>query len=319
MIIYSHLLENMGIKSTCLLWTFFLNLIVITIVSTDSNRTDIPDIIYDICPYADICNRTASHKLSGKHLASCCSSCSCDEDCGLRLDCCFEHLDTYKLKESGKVACIDSAAVRFENYEDDTNVLKYGYLMVQTCNFHKVDTDSRKCNFTDSQGHPTFAPVSYYEKNLIFINTEGAMCNSVNVTKINTWDLLYRSDVVYFDSIDTNFQGSFSNKTGELFYIPPTNEDWLNKRCYNDIVSVKKCSLNKEWEYMCNNFNALFHNSFSKVFDNIFCQLCLGVQISDIQTTCATLSMKWPGGPKLTFLLNKDVLGPFQMLDLRKA
>jgi hypothetical protein len=282
------------------------------------NDTHIPEIVYELCPYAHICNKPASRVLSGENLVSCCSSCSCDKDCGLSLDCCFEDLDQYKLEARGKVACVD-AVVRVNNYVQ-TDVMKNGYLIVQSCNFDKVDTDIRRqCNYTDSHGKSTFAPVSYFDKSVIFINKECAMCNSVNMYKTKAWNYLYRPAFQHLDSLDHSIPTSLNNHLGTYLYVPPINENWSNKRCYKKTVAVEKCDLSNVWSYTCKHLRSTYRSTYGKIFDNVACQLCTGMEVKYIGTTCERASMKEPGIPKLTMLLNKEVIDILDMSDMQTA
>jgi hypothetical protein len=139
------------------------------------------------------------------------------------------------------------------------------------------------------------------------------------MTKIKAWNYLYKSSLYLVDSLDFNIQNNLNNQFGTYLYVPPINENWLNKRCYTDLVSVEQCDLNHELEYTCNNLRAAYGNVFGNIYNNVVCKLCTGIKADDISTTCKLSSIKEPGSPRLTMLLNKEVIDIPNLSDMQTA
>lgn len=261
------------------------------------NILDIPEDIYKFCPYSNICNRTASktfEKNSGKTL--CCSSCSCHEDCGLQHNCCFDHLDRYKLVESGRIACLSSMLRNRINTTTNIDFSDYSdYYMVQQCdkeNAESPDTPHVECNLTDEYGNSLIAPVSSLDTNMIYINRNCAACNKVDMNKLQDWNYLFISEnVATFRDLSIEIETYAEKRYGMILYIPPEGQAWSHKRCYNNLIETDSCENNENWLKTCRMLRLPFQEKPITVFEftmyrNIYCRLCLKQTIEKIDYVC---------------------------------
>ncbi|XP_060553546.1 uncharacterized protein LOC132714657 [Ruditapes philippinarum] len=207
---------------------------------------DIPEDLYKLCPYSNVCNRTASRileKNTGR--TPCCSSCSCSEDCGLQLNCCFDHLDRYNLIESGRVACLNPKGEAEENatvYSND-----FGYYMVQQCETATPPfAEAAQCRLKDEFGNSLLSPVSSLETNMIYINKACAECNKLDTSKLQQWNYLYISSFARIErDLTFEIEQYAKNRLGKVIYEPPVDQDWSHKRCYYNFLEIKSCQNNR--------------------------------------------------------------------------
>ena len=238
---------------------------------------DIPTDVYELCPYSDICNKNASETLDKTGgLIPCCSSCSCHDDCGLHLNCCFDHLDKYKLVETGRFACLNPIIGLTKN---ETKVHHYGYYMVQQCDTESAnnnpDNVRDQCNVTDEFGNSLIEPVSSLETSMIYVNKDCAACNKLNTNELHQWNYLFVSDFLRtVRDLTFEIEHYAATKKGKMIYEPPSDQDWTHKRCYNNFIEVQSCNNNKKLLEICHKFRLPIEYRSQRILGNVFCLRC---------------------------------------------
>lgn len=264
---------------------------------------DIPDDIGDLCPYSNICNHSATMKtayLNKVRQEPCCHECSCEKSCGLRLNCCFEEDDTYKLVERGLAACIEplqgnAALVNMHS----------SFYMIQAC-FDNETNPYRLCRTRDELGSSLIAPVSSAKTGYIYVNDECALCNGLVSTK--AWDPIFinnpylRSTFFLLDLKD-----SLLKNISTLLYEPPDDEtSWHKMECFKHSLNhsdLNPSCENRELNDLCVYLNAPYTDMLQTVCKNVYCTRCQNVN-QPIEVHC---DRKFSFSGSLTMLIDAEV------------
>ncbi|KAH3822504.1 hypothetical protein DPMN_124284 [Dreissena polymorpha] len=76
---------------------------VCSLVVTVSSQ--FPSSLEELCPCSSFCDHNTKTINVSNGYQTCCRSCSCDSDCGLKRNCCFYEGDYYKIEEKGETQC----------------------------------------------------------------------------------------------------------------------------------------------------------------------------------------------------------------------
>jgi hypothetical protein len=239
---------------------------------------DIPENISELCPYNDICNITAKAQLNTSGMQPCCYHYSCDRLCGLRLNCCFKELDTFRLVAKGVVDCI-------EPVEGNSGLsdIHYTFYMIKSCNF-TAERIGEPCKTHDAYGNSLIAPVSSTNTGYIYVNSECAKCNGLE--HFTEWKALFLYNTrKYSTSIRLDFMDSLSKGMSALMYKSPVKEGWHNLQCFKETYfSVTKCKSN-EYLDTCENLYAPYTTTRGSVHKNVYCKKCENIN-STIDLEC---------------------------------
>ena len=237
---------------------------------------NLTDIAIQQCPYNAFChrNRTTVPKFRAGY-GSCCKDCYCDEQCGERMDCCWDFIDTTKIEEQNALTCITPVILPAnEQLEDDPS-----YLMVDSCH----GNDSYECRRENAAVWGPLFPASSPSTSLIYFNEYCAKCNGV--TDSTPWD-------TYVSCNGTNslsglsLIGGLKRKQCRVRFRPPKKANTEKFTCNAEIIST--CSLtersfktNVDLEKACRltKANVIAKNRDEVgylTYANIFCKLCEG-------------------------------------------
>lgn len=236
--------------------------------STLNSEYDIPDEIYEMCSYVDICHRKATLQLPEGY-TSCCESCSCDEDCGLTLNCCFDHLDKYRLVEKGEITCTKPT---IGNKKQQRH-----YYMISSCksmNQVRQNVNTSACQLLDKNGTNLLAPVS--SVNGVYINAKCAECN--NDFNYKTWDYVHYSERFTHNAhIQWVLEHNSIGDSGSIEYLPPSSDKLsAPKACYQPSVELN-CSDKGALKFplTCKNLKSVYlGNHRNTIYRNAACVLC---------------------------------------------
>ncbi|WAR28893.1 hypothetical protein MAR_014597 [Mya arenaria] len=242
---------------------------------------DVLEILSNVCPYSNICNRTSNQdfKWDTDKYTPCCQSCSCDFDCAARRDCCIASmLET--LEKADEEKCVNSKG---EIGIDDA-VLGYAYLLIDTCprlttGDSSVDTSVLLNNSTEivSCRSESFSPVSSKTTRRIYYNSLCAECNEQK--QAVPWQMIipqmgpltsYELAVMTNEDIDKAFP--------RRLYTPPEGEDWTSKECVSVVGSCN--SSNTTLQTLCKTYYAPIKRVSShtrRPYKNVFCAMCNGL------------------------------------------
>ena len=259
------------------------------------------------CPYSAICNFNGS-KIMDIGGVSCCRSCSCDEECGERMDCCFDFLDTSRIVQTHGLVCTKPVTSQNDRYIKS-------YYMVDKC----LNNDTYKCREMKSSLWGSMFPVQALSTGLIYYNENCALCNGVNDGV--KWDIYETCLLNYERTHELSLKG-LVNKKCEIEFHPRKEASIAKYLCYE--VQVDRCNATGEWQeddaaiqHACEIVQApvieVPHSltQARKAYANIFCKLCNGKQ--HIPTaTCPTemqeSGMRGGGSLRFSSLIDWAVL-----------
>lgn len=232
--------------------------------------------VNQLCPYSDFCNITGS-KLPGRGIKSCCDSCSCDEGCGERMDCCFDFMDNKKIVETNNLSCI-SALV------DEGGLVKDAphYYMMHKCSRN----ETYECKSKQLYPWGSLFPIYANSTGFIYYNSECARCN--DITGGLHWEIYIDCLTEYITEYAYDFLQPNNWKQCVIRFVPPPTAGVDNFLCYRNPVGKCNATVKRNiYEHFipeaCEIVNApafLVKRSrigvWTKTYKNVFCQLCSG-------------------------------------------
>ena len=269
------------------------------------------DIALQQCPYNTFCHRNRTHApefMSG--FGSCCKDCFCDEQCGERMDCCWEFLDTRKIEETNKLSCITPVVLsENEQLEDEPS-----YLMIDFCH----GNDSYKCSRENAAIWGPLYPAFSSTTSMIYYNRNCASCNGV--TDPIPWDTNVSCNGT--NSLNgLSLLNGLKRKRCRVGFRPPKKAISEKFACHPEIINTctrgateggfqnnndlrKACRRTKGY-VKANNPNG----TGTVTYANIFCKLCNGHSHSpDKQCRFSGESTKASFSAKVTTLIDWEVL-----------
>ena len=282
------------------------------------------DIALQQCPYNTFCHRNRTQVPEFRHgYGSCCTNCFCDEQCGDRMDCCWDFLDEMKIKEKHELTCI--TPVILPANEQLGNEPIHSYLMIDSCHGNA----SYKCREENTSSmdplFPTYSPTT----SLIYFNKYCASCNGEDHS--TPWDM-------YVTCIDSSSPSGIAlirdlkRKQCRVRFRPPKKANIDKFVCDTEMINTcnlaegtseidinleKACRLTKAY---VNSRNP--DGTFRTVtYANIFCKLCNG-HLHYPNTPCRIMVdelTRSPTSAKLTTLIDWSLLSDSIASDVTDA
>ncbi|KAL4231215.1 hypothetical protein ACF0H5_008797 [Mactra antiquata] len=231
--------------------------------------------LQELCPYASFCGENArfiSHENGTKQ--SCCRSCSCEPECVMFGNCCFDYVSDGQNTQLRQ--CLSPMVMNVRDKE-------INYIMVYSCPTRDGKDSVCTFNTTDVK---SFAPVVSIKTGEIYVNSQCAHCN--NVTDGVPWELAVACPSSGEDYLVTSadmFIEANGDATCYLTYVPPERVNVESRECKKNVV--RQCNVtglvtkwSMYWEY-CPMFNATFY-AHSYAFGNVFCYLCNELRMNDL-------------------------------------
>ena len=227
------------------------------------------------CPYNAFCrgNRTQRREFRAGY-GPCCEDCYCDEQCGDRMDCCWDFLDNVKIKEKNNMTCITSAIL--PDKEQEWLINEHGYLMIDSCHGDPTNECSKETASVMGPFYPTYAQAT----SVIYYNRFCASCNGVpDSVPFNMY--VYCIDEKSLDGL--SFIGALKRKQCRVWFRPPQKANVDKYVCYEE--PRRTCSLTDgqlrndiNLEKACQLTTAYFSgknpdNRGSVKYANVFCRL----------------------------------------------
>ena len=240
-----------------------------------------------LCPYTRFCDQSPLSEIMNDAEAPCCDDCSCDEECGLRVDCCFEEMDKYKLKKNEKLICVETKKM-------SSNLQTGGssYLMVKECLCNESNRLVNDQNMSDINDHNTkgsygeshqLYPVYSTSTNFIYYNNSTAVCN--NVFDGIAWQRFLscerpRGGISLSDAVAK----SMSSGNCWTDFLPPLHMNTKHFQCYQDVID--RCNITGDiyhysllTKHACETLQAPYHLyskmfAHKKTFANVHCFKC---------------------------------------------
>ncbi|KAH3822490.1 hypothetical protein DPMN_124269 [Dreissena polymorpha] len=231
---------------------------VCSLVVTVSSQ--FPSSLVELCPYSSFCDNNTETINISKGYTTCCRSCSCDSDCGLKRNCGFYEGDYYRIEEKGETSCV--APININN----SFMIPIGrYFMVDKC---PGANDTCRSMKAAGWGNP-FPHVSY-NTGLIYYNQFCARChNDSNVIpwilSVNcpTFDTGRHSLNSYSFEIQKLLAGE--NSKCILIFRAPEDMDMSSAFCNSDVIQectdiypTTEIDAFLKLEEQCHRFNATF-------------------------------------------------------------
>ena len=257
--------------------------------NTDNDTSELHEYFEDLlnasralCPFTRFCDQSplSEFNLMDDALVPCCTDCSCDENCGLRAECCFEEMDRYKLKETYKLKWVD-AKKRFSNLPIGSS----SYMMVDKClidvsNRLVISESNRLVN--DQNANDTESgflyPVYSTSTKLIYYNKATAVCN--NVLDGVAWQRYLscerpRGAISFSDVVSR----SMSEGLCWTDFIPPTTINIKHFQCHHDVIdscttSGDKYDYSLQTETACKTLQSTYQvntHFLSQIYANVHC------------------------------------------------
>ena len=234
---------------------------------------EILNVSRSLCPYTSFCEQSPLLEPLNDALAPCCDHCSCDEECGLRVDCCFEEMDKYNLKRTYELNCVKTK-------EMNSNLQTGGssYLMVDKCQ----DTESNglvndPVVANDDSESNLLYPVYSTLTNMIYYNNSTAVCN--NVFDGIAWQR-YLSCKRTRGGISLSDTVSKSMSKGQCWtdFLPPSLMNTKHFQCHQDVID--RCNItgdiynySLQTKHACETLQSPYH-VHTKTFANVHCYKC---------------------------------------------
>ena len=251
------------------------------------------------CPYADFCLTNASQSLPPGKM-SCCKSCHCDYECGHRIDCCIDVIDTFNIVETEGLVCV---APRIGYAETDPKTLP-NYNMIDRC----LLNNTHDCKNVSTALWGALYPVYSPSRDLIFFNKECAICSDVqDYLNWNTYLSCLHPSVNIDEMIIDLAEGRC-----KLDFYPPEGAIVDKYICYNTVVD--SCNITGYWleydpfvEAACRIIHAPI-SGYGYNFANIFCKLCNGFRHNPLATCDPAHGKRFSHW--ITYLLDYRVASP---------
>ena len=249
------------------------------IISDNSNNEvsdyfeEILNVSRSLCPHTSFCDPRPLLESLNDALAPCCDHCSCDDECGLRVDCCFEEMDKYNLKRTYELNCVKTK-------EMNSNLQTGGssYLMVDKCQnteSNGLENDPVVAN-DDSESNLLY-PVYSTSTNMIYYNNSTAVCN--NVFDGIAWQR-YLSCKRTRGGISLSDTVSKSMSKGHCWtdFLPPSLMNAKHFQCHQDVID--RCNItgdiynySLQTKHACETLQSPYHIR-TKTYANVHCFKC---------------------------------------------
>ncbi|KAL4231480.1 hypothetical protein ACF0H5_009057 [Mactra antiquata] len=235
-----------------------------------------------------------------ENITPCCKSCSCDPECKLFDNCCFDSVSSPD--EEISVKCLSPVVSHMK-------VLYQKYLMIDSCS---TESETLLCDY-DVSNITSYSPVVSQSTGAIYVNGYCASCNGIS--DMIPWQLaiqctLTEEYMLYYSS--GSLYESQEGTTGcYQVYLSPEQINLDSRVCATEVI--RKCNVTREimkwepfWDY-CPLFNATFSTSLNKPYGNIFCFLCNSLLVGTVKKQCYASDFKSRDWFPFTVLLeNKD-------------
>ena len=251
-----------------------------TITTMGQKEMLFPDNLSDLCPFTNFCNSSKGQLQVPESLRPCCRSCSCEDDCGLKHNCCTYEMDKYRLDERNVTSCI--GAVVYHGRVVPPGVVWYH--MYDTC------PSGESCHTDDEHTSDGLYPHSSLTDGSIYLNRKCGECN--NVTDLLHWRVGFVckqqssfgliSD--FSSSVDNLLNGQTADKECFLRFIPPEEVKITTEDCYPESRIIRDCKPNGPGHYVteedranCKMFNATYQvlgTIHENVYGNVYCAKC---------------------------------------------
>ncbi|KAH3871289.1 hypothetical protein DPMN_034486 [Dreissena polymorpha] len=237
-----------------------------------------PSSLVELCPYSSFCGHNKKTINVSKGYQTCCRSCSCDSDCGLKRNCCFYEGDYYRIEEKGETSCVAPI------HSNISSMKPIGrYFMKDKC-----PGANDTCRSMKAAGWGNLFPHLSHNTGLIYYNQFCARCH--NDSNVVPWILSVKCPIFDYEQQSLNSYSFEIQKllTGQsskcsLNFREPEDIDLSSAFCNlnviqecSDIYPTTDIDAFLKLEEQCHRFNATFApSSFqSQVFRNVYCYLC---------------------------------------------
>ncbi|KAL4216502.1 hypothetical protein ACF0H5_024225 [Mactra antiquata] len=260
------------------------------------------------CPNIEFCN----DKIVINSQLSCCTPCSCDDDCLIRYDCCPDAPIRRDLGPLRQSICTD-AFIRNDYYltrklmdvEDELPTFLYG--MVITCKNGSL-CPTYTTNTSNIVALKDSMLVVGTKDNLVYRNMYCAQCN--NVYDYIKWKLAIiecESDVtsIPYDDVMDYAEGSCV-----IASYPPSDDYFDKYSCHGSTEMISTCNETKEWDNYDKDIEKACHDLYSvlpfsqrissgpgsrstryKLYRNVFCYICNhGDKVTYNYSNCPTFA-----------------------------
>ena len=193
----------------------------------------------------------------------CCGSCSCDQNCGQTLSCCFEEGNDEYIRQHGK-ECVEPFIGDRQMVSD---MDMRGVMMVTHC----LD---RNIQCKNTNGQINMEPVEGH-KSEIFLNAECAECNNVN--NFTRWDIKFMVTRKIFQLDFLRNLGVINSNndvsTGTTVFLPISTSKHLTCEKHSfQSINYSSCP-NETFKDLCASV-ILPYYSPTKTYKNVFCYMC---------------------------------------------
>ncbi|KAL4231216.1 hypothetical protein ACF0H5_008798 [Mactra antiquata] len=248
-------------------------------LNTDYNFAFISE-VQELCPYTSFCKRNARLTLPKNETKEpCCKPCSCQPDCEMFGNCCFDYMRNGTLVNLRQ--CLSPVVT-------GAHVKVVNYIMVYSC--QTASGSNSLCSFKPRDIN-SFAPVVSITTGEIYVNPQCAHCN--NVTDGVPWKLSvkcpFSKEDFFITSSDILLDSQNDERSCFLTYIPPDQVNVKFRECYTNVV--RQCNVTglatqwtPMWKY-CSMFNATYTYSRSNqigAYGNIFCYICNQIRMPEL-------------------------------------
>ena len=290
-----------------------------TVTPKSEGRTAMADQFAKLCPYTAQCHRNATKPIQNDlRVETCCTSCSCHDDCSAMGNCCPDKrkLVVEKVKFSCKKTLV--------NRENDTAAFgivyrghNYGvkrYFIIDSCPDNATSTETKMC--IRGKGKVStledFLWVSDMDSGRIFQNGYCAQCHGV--TNIIQWQVITTCFDILLANITTALTTVLSDLCRVIVVVPETIAAKSEKnRCY--LPKYSRCNETGLWdkydedlEQTCLEYTSpYFHVSLPfldvDLYKNVFCYVCNHRHETGTWGMCPSSDIK-SGPTEFSVLLN---------------
>ena len=276
-------------------------------ISTESNHV-IQDIGYQLCPYANFCQRNATQYYSPIFRRPCCSDCSCEDRCWETANCCpdkevFENKDPV-------TKCITDIVKKADGFSKE----KWGYHVINYCPItEKNATLVTKCTAKEARDFEELIWVSDDISGKIYRNKFCAECHHVT-SNVTEWPIEAKCTNDIYTRLDNLMSFFLSNKC-QLTIKQPGN--FTLKSCM--VPKYTTCNQTGLWhkfdadvKWACQAFEAVFtargpegRDATFEAYRNAYCYVCnTDVSVEITETLCPVPSFEQPDVSVFTSLID---------------
>ena len=265
-----------------------------------------------LCPYTTFCNSSEEQFQIPETHKPCCRSCSCEEDCGLKHNCCTYNMDKYRLDERNVTSCIAASVYRGQ-------VAPPG---VAWYHMHDTCPGGEPCRTDGEHTSDGLFPCSSLKDGSIYFNSNCGECN--NATDLLPWrvgfvcrqqsSLGLIADIS--SSVDNLLKGWTADNECLIRFIPPDEVKITTEECYPESRIIRDCEpydpdivVSEKIRAKCKLFNATYQplgTLYESVYANVYCAKCSKIPTNNVICEDNSSVNKAPAGSLFLLLDNED-------------